>query len=76
MKGNFAQPLKVLKYYGHDRLKNFLLHFVSLLTVLDVKNSHILFRIYTIFLKKRPTPNLKGFQYQVWTSVKRLVEYL
>ena len=27
--------------------------------------------IYIIFLKKRPRPNLKSFQYQIWSSVKR-----
>ena len=41
---------------------------MSLLTALIVKNSHILAGIYFIFLKKRPRPNLKGFQYQTWTS--------
>ena len=45
--------------------------FLCLLTALIVKNSHILIGIYFIFLKKRPRPNLKGFQYQTWTSVKR-----
>ena len=35
-----------------------------LLTSPIVKNSHILARIYFIFLKERPRPNLKGFQYQ------------
>ena len=38
---------------------------VSLLTALVVKNSHILALTYFILLKKRPTPNLKGFQYQI-----------
>ena len=33
--------------------------------------SNILAEIYFIFLKARPQPNLKGFQYQIWTSVKR-----
>ena len=35
---------------------------VSLLTALVVKNSHILALTYFILLKKRPTPNLKGYQ--------------
>ena len=34
------------------------------LTALIFKNSHILSGIYYFFLKKRPRPNLKGFQYQ------------
>ena len=39
--------------------------FLSLLTALIVKNSHILAGIYFIFLKKRRRPNLKCFQYQI-----------
>ena len=52
--------------------KNFLLLFMSLLTDPIVKTSHNLAGIYFIFLRQRPKPNLKGFQYQIWTSVKRL----
>ena len=37
---------------------------MSLLTAPIVKNSHILTAIYFIFLKKRPRPKLKDFQYQ------------
>ena len=44
---------------------------MSLLTAFIVKNSHILAGIYFIFLKKGPGPNSKGFQCQIWTSVKR-----
>ena len=44
---------------------------MSLLTAFIVKNSHILSGIDFIFLKKSPRPNLKGFQYQIWTLVKR-----
>ena len=44
---------------------------MSLLTATVVKNIGIYAGIYFIFLKKRPRPNLKGFQYQIWTSVKR-----
>ena len=43
-----------------------------LLTALIVRNGHILARIYFIFLKKLPRLNLKGFQYQIWTSVAKL----
>ena len=56
---------KVAKYFDHDCLKNFLLLFMSLLTDQIAKNSHIFDRIYFIFLKKRPRPNLKVFQYQI-----------
>ena len=45
---------------------------MSLLTALIAKNSHILAEIYIIFLEKHPTPKLKGFQYQIRTSVKGL----
>ena len=44
---------------------------MSLLTALIVKNSLILAGIYLIFLKTRPRRNLKDFQYQIWTSVKK-----
>ena len=40
---------------------------MSLLTDLIVKNSHILTGPYFIFLKKPARPNLKDFQYQIWT---------
>ena len=42
---------------------------MSLLTALIVKNSHILAGIYFIFLNVL-RPNLKGFQCQIWTSMK------
>ena len=43
---------------------------MSLLTTLIVKNSHILARTYYIFLGKRPIQNLKGFHYEIWTTVE------
>ena len=46
--------------------------FISLLTALIVDNSRILAGINCIFLKKHPRPNLRGFQYKIWTSVKKL----
>ena len=49
---------------------------MSLLTALIVGNSHILVEIYFIFLKKGARPNFKGFQCQIWTSVKRLGKQL
>ena len=36
------------------------------------KNNHFLVRMYLIFLKQHPRPNLKIFQYKNLTSVKRL----
>ena len=44
---------------------------MSLLTAFIVRNSDILAGIYFIFLRKGPRPNLKSFQYQIWTLVKR-----
>ena len=69
-KENLLNHQKVWKYYKHDCLQNFLLLFISLLTALTIKNSHIVAGIYFIFLNKLPRPNLKDFQYQMWTSVK------
>ena len=63
-KENLPNHEKVSKYDKHDRLENILL--------LIVENSRILAGIYFAFLKKRTGPNLKGFQYQIWISVKIL----
>ena len=41
----------VSKYYENDCLQNFPLHFMSLLEAKFVENSHILARIYFLFLK-------------------------
>ena len=62
---------EVSKYDDHDCLQNFILLLMSLLTTSIVKNSRILDGIYFIFLNKRLRPNLKGIQYQIWTSMKR-----
>ena len=43
---------------------------MSLLTALAVENSHILVALFIIFLRKFPRPNLKGFQYQIWTQLE------
>ena len=43
---------------------------MSLLTALIVKHSRISPTIYFLFPKNCLGPNLKGFQYQIWTSVK------
>ena len=49
---------------------------MSLLTALIVENSHILARIYFIFLRHVLDHTLKCYQYEIWTSVKRSGEYL
>ena len=49
---------------------------MSLLIAPIVENSDFLAGIYFIFLKKRPGPNLKVFQYWIWTSVKRSEKWL
>ena len=43
---------------------------MSLLRAPFFKNSHLLAKIYFIFLKTRPRSNFKGFLYQILTSVK------
>ena len=49
----------------------FVLIFMSLLLFLIVKNNHNLAGTYFILLKIHTRRNFKGFQYQIWTSVKR-----
>ena len=61
-KENLLEYQYVSKYDEHGCLENFLWSFMSLLTVLFVKNSHILAGIYFIVLKKLPRRNLKGLQ--------------
>ena len=51
-------------------MRNFILLFMSLLADLIVRSSHILARVDLIFLRKRPSPNLKSIQHHIWTSVK------
>ena len=58
-KENLVKYQKASKYYDYDCLRNLLLLFVSLLTATIVKNSYIFARIYFIFLKKCPRPNLR-----------------
>ena len=60
-KYNLVKHQKFSKYFDDDCLQNFLL-FLSLLTAPIVKNSYILDGIYFVFLKRRPSPNLKVFQ--------------
>ena len=47
---------------SRDSLKNFLLHFTSLLRAPIFKNSHFVAEIYFIFPRTRPRLNFKGFQ--------------
>ena len=61
---------KVSKYYEHNCLQSFFLIFEFLLTALIVKTSPTGWNLLYLS-KKRPRPNLKGFQYQIWNSVKR-----
>ena len=56
---------KTSEYYDHGCLQNFLLHFMSLLTVPILKNSHILTGIYIILLKEHTRPNRKVLQNQI-----------
>ena len=75
-KNNLLMYQNVPKYYEHGFVQNFLLLLMSLLTALIVKNSYILTGIYFIFQKKHRRLNLKSFQCQIWTSVKRLWKHL
>ena len=59
-KEHLLNPQKVSNYYEHDCLQNFILLFMSLLTVLSLKSSHILAGCYFNLLKRCPRPNLKG----------------
>ena len=63
---------QVLRGLGKVRSKNvFAETIMDKLAAQIVKNSHILAEIYFIFLKKHFRLNLKVFQYQIQTSVKR-----
>ena len=62
---NLLNHQNVSNYFEHDCLQDFRLLFMSLLTALIIKDSHILARVYFIFLKKCHGPNLNGFQYQI-----------
>ena len=48
--------------------------FLSLLAAPIILNSYILAVVYFISLKQRLRPNLKVFQCQPWTSVKKWAE--
>ena len=63
-KENLLNHQKVSKYYEHDCLESFLLLFMFLLTALIANNSHILARIYFIFLKNILDQSWKAFNAQ------------
>ena len=71
-KKNLAKHQKASKYHENDRLENFLLLFKSLLTSLIVKKQSYFGWDLFCLSKKCPVPNLKGFQNQIWTLVRRL----
>ena len=60
VKEKFGKTSKVSKYYDHDDLQNIPLLFKSLLTAQTVINSHILTRIYFIFVKKMSWTKLES----------------
>ena len=66
-KENLLSHQKVSKYYKCDCLQNFPLLFMSLLATLIVKKV-IFWLEFTLYFF---WPNLKSFQYQIWTSLKR-----
>ena len=67
---NLVKHEQVSKYYEHGCLQNFLLIFMFLLTAPIFKSSLLLAGDYFMLLKRRPTPNLKSLQYQIWILVK------
>ena len=79
-KESLVKHQKVIKYYENDCLKNFILPFMSLLTVSVVKNSHIKARIYSILLKNVPKQTLESFNTKFWHDLSlvftKLASYL
>ena len=67
---NLLSHQNILKYYEHECLKNFVLLVMPLFSVLFVKSSYILTGICFAFLRNHPRRDLKGFQYQIRSSVK------
>ena len=76
LKRKFAHLSKCLKILWTCLSANFLSLFMSLLTALIFKKFNVLAEFYFIFPKEHPRLNLKSFQCQIWTSVKRSWEYL
>ena len=60
-KKHLVKHQKVSKYFETDFLQSFLLLFMFLLTAKFVKNSHILARIFFIFLKNAPKRTWNSF---------------
>ena len=75
-KGNLVKHQKVSNYYDQDCLKNFRLYFMSLIRSPIFENSHFPAEVFFIFLNTRPRSNFKGFQYEIWISVKRSEKWL
>ena len=71
-----AHLSKYLKILWTCLSANFLSLFMSILIALIFKKFSILVEFYFIFPKEHRRLNLKGFQCQIWTSVKRLWKYL
>ena len=71
MNGKLSQLKKIFEILTSWLYPKFSFVFYVLLTALIITNSHMLAWIYFIFSKKRPKPNWKDFQYQIWQSVKR-----
>ena len=61
---------KVSKYYENDCLQHFLLLFMSLLTAIIVKNSHISARIWFIFPKNVLKQTWKSFSIKFQSQLK------
>ena len=71
-KENLRNFQKVCKYYKHYCLKIF---YVFINSFTSLKQSH--YGCNSLYLsKKRPIPNLKGFQNHIWTSVIRSKKHL
>ena len=68
-KKDLVKHQKVSIYYHHDCLQNFILLFMSILTAPVVEKSFFGWNLLYLS-KKGPRPNLKSFQYRIWTSGK------
>ena len=73
--GQICSTIKKSQNIMNINVSKFFLLFMCLLTALIVKNSY--FGCDSLYFSiKSLIPNLKGFQYQIRTSVKRLGKYL
>ena len=71
LKKSLVKNQNVRKTHGKGYLQKLVLHLIFLLRTPIFKNSHFVGENYFIFLEARRRSNFKGFQYQIWTSVKR-----